>query len=122
VGNAGRIAGDQPRGKVGISESRSEEDIRSRSSIQKVPGNVRGSSNTPLRRRGIVVFVPGVDGCSVIYQKSGCCNIAGEVQRRAAIAAFRMNRRRIGPQYFCQAIDKSKPGGRMNAQRSAAFH
>jgi hypothetical protein len=74
---------------------------------------------SPLRGCGLVVFVTCVDARATLEQQTCGRHVAGEMQRGARVAAFRVDERRIGVEHARQVIGEAKPRGRVNGQRGA---
>jgi hypothetical protein len=98
VGNAGAILRNQLAGKLAVAKRSSEEDIWSRSPIEKVPRNPRSFPDTPLGGRGSVVFITRLNVGAMIDKELGRGYVSGEVKRSAAIAALGMHQAWIGTQ------------------------
>jgi hypothetical protein len=96
--DARRIFRNQTRGKSAVAEGCGEENIGSSSAVEKKAGNCRRCSDAPLGRSGIVVFIAGVNVRAMFGEKLRGGEIAGEMERRAAIAAPGVDQRWIGAQ------------------------
>ncbi len=111
VSDAQRVFGNQSRGEIEVTKCRGEEDIRSRAPPEKIAGNLRCFSDAPLSGSRIVVLIAGVDVCAMIDEELGGGEIAGEMKGRAAVAAFGIDQRGIGPQQIGQAVNETERRG-----------
>jgi hypothetical protein len=120
VTEAARVRVDETLRHRSIAQACREENIGRRASFDKPADYFGFVADKPLRRRGAMVVVAGVQIGAGVDEDAGAFDVAGEVQRRAAIAAFGVNHGGICLQHRAELFVQSETGRGVRSGRESS--
>ena len=116
VGHAVWIQGDEVGSQIFIAESGGEKDVRSGAAVKQIARGIRSLANEPFSGRGGVVVIANIDVGTEIDEQAGGGKIAGEMERRAAIAALGVDEGWVGGEHVREDIGEAERGGGVDAE------
>ena len=104
-----------------VAEGGGHQQIRPTTLPHQEPRHFLAVADHPLRRRGFVVHIAGIDFRAVAQEKFGDFDAVREMQRRLAVSAAGMHERRVGQDQFAEPVHHTEPGGGMDVHDGPAF-